>query len=582
MSDSIAEIQAVTGADAPAAWISNLWDKFNHQRSGKMAELRELNAFIFATDTSTTSAGSLPWKNSTTIPKICQIRDNLHSNYISSLFPNDDWLQWEGYSQEDSVKKKSRAIKAYMSNKVRETKFRTEISKLVYDYIDTGNAFVTSNFESRYKEMEDGSLTPSYIGPVASRISIDDIVFNPTAKSFDQTFKIVRSIKTIGELKKLAATEVENRFWTDALQRREEIRNLAGGYSIEDFEKSIAYEADGFGSIHEYYMSDYVEILEFFGDYHDTNTGELQTERLITIVDRSHTVRNTQIPTWFSGAPIRHVGWRFRPDNLYAMGPLDNLVGLQYRLDHLENLKADAMDLIVHPPLKVIGEVEEFKWGPGIEINIDEGGDVQELGSNLNGILAASSEMQGIEDRMELYAGAPREAMGVRTPGEKTALEVQTLSNAAGRIFQEKVTNFEINLLEPLLNDMLESARRNIDGSDIVRIKNTELGITEFLSITRDDITANGLIRPVGARHFSKQAQDLQNLIGIFNSPIAGLIAPHTSAIALTDFVNDVTGLSGYNIFAPNVAVFEQQETASTAGRVQEEALIQDTAPPVG
>ncbi|GAF98755.1 unnamed protein product, partial [marine sediment metagenome] len=176
----------------------------------------------------------------------------------------------------------------------------------------------------------------------------------------------------------------------------------------------------------------------------------------------------------------------------------------------------------------------------------------------------------------------PREAMGVRTPGEKTALEVQTLSNAAGRIFQEKTTNFEINLLEPLLNDMLESARRNIDGSDIVRIKNTELGITEFLSITRDDITANGLIRPVGARHFSKQAQDLQNLIGIFNSPIASLIAPHTSATALTNFVNDVTGLSGYNIFSANVAVFEQQETASTAGRVQEEALVQDTAPPVG
>jgi hypothetical protein len=27
------------------------------------------------------------------------------------------------------------------------------------------------------------------------------------------------------------------------------------------------------------------------------------------------------------------------------MGPLDNLVGLQYRIDHLENAKADALDL---------------------------------------------------------------------------------------------------------------------------------------------------------------------------------------------------------------------------------------------
>jgi len=56
---------------------------------------------------------------------------------------------------------------------------------------------------------------------------------------------------------------------------------------------------------------------------------------------------------------------------------------------------------------------------------------------------------------------------------------------------------------------------------------------------------------------------------------------PHTSAIGLTDFVNDITGLTGYNIFSPNVAVFEQQELASTQNRVQEEALVRDTTPPV-
>ena len=579
MSDKVAEIQAATGQDAPSAWVSQLWDKFNHQRQGKIAEWTEQDAYVFATDTTTTTNSTLPWKNSTTIPKLCQIRDNLHSNYISSLFPNDNWLKWEGRSRDDVVKKKAKAIEAYMANKTREAKFRTEISKLVYDYIDKGNAFATSSFESRYKETVNGDIIPDYVGPVAHRISALDIVFNPLADSFNNSFKIVRSIKTIGELKKMAITEPEQQFWTEALERREMIRQVAGGYSKEDFDKAVAYSADGFGDMHEYYMSDYVEILEFFGDYHDSATGELKTERMITVVDRSHTVRDVEIPTWYSGANIRHVGWRFRPDNLWAMGPLDNLVGLQYRLDHLENLKADAMDLTVHPPLKVIGEVEEFVWGPGVEISIDENGDVQELGKNLNGIMAAASEMAAIEDRMELYAGAPREAAGIRTPGEKTLGEVMQLATASGRIYQQKVTNFEINLLEPLLNDMLESARRNLDSTDILRIADAELGITEFLSITKEDITANGIIRPVGARHFSKQAQDLQNLMTVFNSPIGAMLAPHTSAIAMTDFINDITGLDGYNIFSPNIAVFEQQELASTQGRVQEEALVRDTTP---
>lgn len=581
MSDKIAEIQSATGSDAPAAWVSQLWDKFNQQRRPKLEEWKELRNYIFATDTTTTTNSQLPWKNSTTIPKLCQIRDNLHSNYVSSLFPNDNWVKWEGNSREDVVKAKSRAIEAYMSNKTREANFRTEFSKLLYDYIDTGNAFATSSFESRYKENSNGEVIPDYIGPKAHRISPYDIVFNPLADSFNDTFKIVRSIKTIGELKKLSVVEPEMAFWGDVVKRREKIRNLAGGYSIEDFDKAVGYQADGFGNMYEYYMSDYVEILEFFGDYHDLSTGELKTDRLITIVDRSFTARDAEIPTWYGGSPIRHVGWRFRPDNLWAMGPLDNLVGLQYRLDHLENLKADAMDLTVHPPLKVIGEVEEFVWGPGVEISIDENGDVQELGKNLNGIMAAASEMASIEDRMELYAGAPREAAGIRTPGEKTLGEVMQLATAAGRIFQEKVTNFEINLLEPVLNDMLETARRNLDSTDILRISNSELGIQEFLSITREDITANGMIRPVGARHFSKQSQDLQNVMTVFNSPLGQMIMPHTSAIALTDFVNDITGLDGYNIFSPNIAIYEQQEMQSTASIAQEEALVRDTTPPV-
>lgn len=582
MSNKVAEIKSATGQDASAAWVVDLWETFNNQRRNKLEEWKELRDYVFATDTSSTTNSSLPWKNSTTIPKICQIRDNLFANYISALFPNDNWIKWEAYSREDAHKNKAKVIEGYMSNKVREGKFRTEFEKLVYDYIDTGNAFATTSFESRYKTMSDGSVVPDYVGPVVHRVSPLDIVFNPLAANFDDSFKIVRSIKTIGELKKLAALDPDQSFWTEALERRFEIQRLAGGYSIEDFDKAVAYQADGFGNMYEYYMSDYVEVLEFFGDYHDSTTGELRTERLITVVDRSYTVRDEEIPTWFGGAPIRHVGWRFRPDNLWAMGPLDNLVGLQYRLDHLENLKADAMDLTVHPPLKVIGEVEEFVWGPGEEIQIDENGDVQELGKNLNGIMAAASEMAAIEDRMELYAGAPREAAGIRTPGEKTLGEVMQLATAAGRIFQTKVTNFETGILEPVLNDMLEASRRNLDITDIIRIADTELGVTEFLSITREDIVGNGVVRPIGARHFAKQSQDLQNLMTIFNSPIGQMIMPHTSAKGMTDFVNDITGLHGYNIFAPNVGIFEQTEVQSTAGIAQEEALIRDTTPTEG
>lgn len=571
MSDKVTEISSLVGREDAAAWISNLWDKLDHQRSGKKSEWKELREYLFATDTSTTSNKGLGWKNTVTIPKLTQIRDNLHSNYLASLFPNDNWLVWEAYSKDSATKDKKNAIQAYMQNKVREGHFRVVVSQLISDFIDYGNCFATVDFVRRYKTGPAGEDIPSYIGPVLRRISPLDIVFNPVASEFRGTSKIIRSIHTLGEVKKMSQDEPDNsRIW-EALRKRIEVSAKMGGYKAEDFDKANGFSVDGFGSLHEYYQSDYMEFLTYYGDYYDKDTDTLHKQKKMVVVDRSYVIADEDIPSWLGEAPIYHAGWRLRPDNLWAMGPLDNLVGMQYRLDHLENLKDDAMDLLVHPPLKITGEVEQFEWGPGAEIHIDENGDVEELGKGAQGVAAANSELQALESRMELYAGAPREAMGIRSPGEKTLGEVQMLDNASGRIFQEKITAFEVNLLEPALNGMLETSRRNMDGSDVIRVMDDDIGVEKFLSVSKEDITATGKIRPIGARHFAKKAQDLQNMFGIFNSGLLQQIQPHVSGKGLIKFLEDVTGLSGYDIFKDNVFLFEQQETQRLANQVGED-----------
>lgn len=576
------EIRKEFGSDSVAEYIANTWHVYNSDKDTKIKQWKEQRNFIFATDTTTTSNKALPWKNSTTLPKLCQIRDNLHSNYLSALFPNDDWLKWEAYSQNDATKKKVSSIEAYMSNKTRVGGFRTEVSKLLYDFIDYGNAFATVDYENSFIKNDADEKIIDYIGPKIRRISPLDIVFNPLAASFSDSFKIVRSVKTIGELKLMAMHQPDNAWLQKALAQRQKMFAHMNAYGIEDFQKAEGIQIDGFGNYYDYLQSGYVEFLDFYGDVHNQQTGDVELGRHITVVDRMYVINNEAIKSWNGKAPIFHAGWRLRPDNLWAMGPLDNLVGMQYRIDHLENLKADAMDLAILPPLVIKGDVEEFEYGPNSEIHIDAEGDVTELGKNIQWVIAAENNIDKLEQRMEMYAGAPREAMGVRTPGEKTMFEVQQLQNAAGRIFQEKITSFEIELIEPTLNEMLEVAKRNFDREDTVRVVDDDLGVEIFATITKDDITASGKLRPIGARHFAAQSQLLQNLSGIFNSNVSQIIAPHVSGKELAKMFEDLLGVKRYSVFAPNAAVFEQQETARLAKQAQEDLGAEDAVAPIG
>lgn len=578
MAGKVAEIQTLINPSALASQLVQLYSRWKTQRVSVEAEWLELRNYLFATDTSTTSNSSLPWKNSTTIPKLTQIRDNLHANYMDALFPNDSWFKWEGYSEDSVVKEKRGTIEAYMKNKIRESGFKDTISKCVLDYIDYGISIADVEWvvESHKDPITKEDIV-TYIGPKAVRISPNDLVFNPVAVDFKSSPKFTRVVKTLGELKKDVEQHPEFQYDKDVYDKIVDVRRALTSYRSDDLNKVQAYVADGFGSLSEYYQSGFIELLEFEGDIHNQQTGELLERRIITIVDRAHILRNVENPSWLGTDNKEMVSWRDRPDNLYGMGPLANLVGMQYRLDHLENLKADAMDLTVQPPLVIQGDVEPFTYAPFEKIFVPEDGNVTSLAPN-QAVLAVNNEIGYLLQLMEEMAGAPKEAMGIRSPGEKTAFEIQQLQNAAGRIFQHKVLKFEA-MVEKILNRMLEVARRNMDSADVVRVMDDDLGVISFMSITKEDITAKGKLRPVGARHYSNRAQLMQNLSGVFNSPIGQIISPHISSKKLAQLVEDFMGFEQFDFISDNVAIFEQAETQKLINEAQTQVDVEQMIP---
>lgn len=552
--------------DFIAITISQKYDEWQMLRQNWMNEKVELRNYLFATDTRSTSNSSLPWKNSTTLPKLTQIRDNLHANYLAALFPSEDWLSWEGESENDAVVEKKEAIQNYMQTKLRQDNAEQVFSRLLLDYIDYGNCFSTAKWVDESITLEDGTVKRGYVGPRFTRISPYDIVFNPVASRFEDSPKIIRAVKDLGELqdqmlrmqpgdKKTALKK--------ALDRGTSVRNSVRGLAQADTLKAEGMQFDGFSSVQDYYATDSVEILTFYGDMYDVNTGNFLKNYKITVMDRSWVVEMEENPGWVAGSGIFQAGWRLRPDNLYAMGPLDNLVGMQYRIDHLENLKADAFDLIAYPVQKVSGWVEEYTYGPGEKIIVGEEGDVTFMRTDLDSVVQADNQIQTIMSHMEQLAGAPREAMGIRSPGEKTKFEVQKLDNAASRIFQNKTEQFEKEFLTKLLNFGLGLARQNMSAADVTRTLDSEVDAVVFSTVTKEDIIADGVLRPTGASHFARKANILQNVIGLANTAIMQdpSVNVHLSGKKMAQLIEEMSDLDDFSIYEPNIRVSEQAET---------------------
>jgi hypothetical protein len=557
--------------DEVAAFVTNRYLSFRNNSQGQRNEARELRNYIFQTDTTKTTNKQLPWKNKTSIPKICQIRDNLHANYMAALFPHDDWFKWEAESQAGADRDTARSVEAYMKQKIRESGFKTTISECVLDYIDAGNAFGEVTYVVDQHKPEDGPGYTTYVGPKLERISPYDIQFDLSASSFKDAGKITRSLLSVGTLK-YASENIPGYEWAQkAIDTAIRMRNELSSYGDSDLDKAEGLSVDGFGSMREYLSSGMIEVLEYEGDTYNSQTGDVSTNRRIIVVDRKHTVHDEPMDTWVGRSNKEHVGWRDRPDNLWSMSPLANLVGMQYRLDHLENLRADVFDQIAHPMFIVKGQAEDFESGPDERIYADVDADIDVIRPDTTA-LNADFQMDRLMQNMEDLAGAPRQAMGIRTPGEKTAFEVQSLENAAGRIFQQKIQHFEEMFVEPLLNQMLAAARKNVTAIELVKSTDDDFGVEEFLKVGPEELNKKGKLRPIGARHFSRQAQITQNLMGLANSAIYQdpAVSVHMSGKKIAELIEELLGLGKFDIVSDNVRITEQQETQSVATLAQQ------------
>lgn len=560
------EIKVLQEPDGLATAIADRFTAWENSRAKWYSNAQETLQNLYATSTNEITNQSHTWDNSTHIPKLTQIRDMLITYYLDAMFNLPDFVDWESYDDTTTSFEVKNTLKSIAKQMLHDSDFKPTIRQIVEDYVDFGNAFATA---VPYNKTLRGSLV--YEGPKAVRINPMDIFFDPLATSFENAPKIIRSVMTVGELMQSADaftddTNLYKKAVAKALKKRHTIYNAISANKKDAIIDDMCHIA-GCDSWSTYYNTDVVELLTFYGDLYDVENNKLYKSARIVVMDRSTVLLNDTITDYGFGCNIFKAGWRDRKDNLWSMSPLDNIKGMQFMIDFLENKRADVFNFISNPIMVSKGDVEmpEYLF-PGCHIGVDVDGEVAFIKPDATA-LQADMYIDRYLNQMEEMAGMPKEAMGFRTPGEKTAFEVSQLNTAASRLFNEKVHKFELEILEPLLTLMMRIYLSN--PARTVKIKTVdENGTIFFQDVDLDTLKGEGKFVATGSSTYTEKAQIAQTLMQLSNTAlyqdplVSNWINPKIVAQALIYS----TGLDRFNqILKQNARVFEELEMKTAA-----------------
>ena len=442
--------------------VSAMWLGYylSDERRVWLDEVDEVKKFLYATDTRSTSNSVNPASHSTHMPKLSQIADTLEAHYTSSWFPHPDWLQFVAGGINDNKPRVKRIIESYIRSRHRLVNHSDTFNALSRDWVETGNAFCETIWKSETASEIDGLLRKAFIGPVTRRIDPKRIAFNYRASSFHESWKVIQSVKTLGDIAADIQDEKLPESYREILTRSMDFRSWARSTPYEDYQEFFDSPFDGFGNQYGYWASgDSVELLTFYGSLYDPNTQMLKRNKKIVVIDRRWILTEEDINTWDGSPLIYHSTWRQKPGTLLGMGPCQNLTGMQYMINHLQNTKADAFDKMVMPDklLQNIEDMQQQADGTKWWIATDSGR-VTNIAPDTT-ILSADFQIDALERKMDSYAAVPPESYGFKTPGEQTKFQVSERVNAAGLMFLSKIAKFESQLISPSVNAELELAK---------------------------------------------------------------------------------------------------------------------------
>jgi hypothetical protein len=115
----------------------------------------------------------------------------------------------------------------------------------------------------------------------------------------------------------------------------------------------------------------------------------------------------------------------------------------------------------------------------------------------------------------------------------------------------------------------------------MIRVFDDDNKIGTFKTLTAEDITGNGRLKPIAARHFAEQAQMIQDITSFYQSAAGqdqALLA-HFSSIKLAKLYENLLSIEDYNIVQPFIRLTEQADAQRMINSHQEQVMMENMTP---
>ena len=503
------------------------------------------------------------WRHRLSSGKAYEAVETVLGYLMSATFPNRDWFGVEpvvpAAVDEDNLQV-ARLIKKHLTNKLDESGFKSQWATFLRVLTITGTAVMAIPWRTEYnnRRVRSKTVDPAtgeetyiaeevaynvYDAPKLEVLSNFDVYVDPTVGDPNEGDFIRKFTKTKAELLQLIDEGVYDFPKEDVLKISSD-----NGWDLSNTHKHTLKTFEGIDT-QPWSPSELVELIEFWGDVYDNETGECIKDQVVTLLN-GEVIAWEDNPFW-CGKPFIIGTYSKTGNSPYGFGGVQPVLGMLHELDIVTNQRLDNLELAINNmwTLRSDGvlQPEEVYTEPGRVLLVGDHGDLQPLTQQNQAWAVTYQEAGLLEQSIDKSFGTGNYiSSNQQRSGERvTATEVAAVREAGGNRLSTVHKHIEETALIPFLAKLFSLVQQFTIAPVTVRVAGDGADEYNYFELEPTDLNMQVKLRPVGSDNVIERREYVQSRLEFVQS-ISGI--PEVAAkLNMDKFLTDLLNHWGFD-----------------------------------